>query len=949
MWIWADRSDDTTYNDTIIAVRTFYVKKLESAQIRITADSRYRLFVNGHWVADGPARAWPEHYSYDVFDIFPLLHHGDNEVKTVARYFGCGTFHSVPQQAGLLAEIKLGLPGGTHEFIHTDRSWKIADGLPWKRNTPKISIQMEPAEVYDASFEKGIVYGDAIELFPSAGGPWKELHERSVAYLRRRERPLKRFLGANLLADPPLTFSMAHTRLMNPGLIEANGRVFSPFGIATELVMTASGQISFAASTIDRGHFKIAVDGQIVENDTPIPLCKGRHFILGFARNILNNDKTISISLNHPDQFLLQNPLSSGYANPWCYIPMQEYAFVQNDMTWRWFAGPLSEGKDHAFEQVTEAFLSSISSADEFRAQWHGKAENIPCNTMFVEDPYVDFVNRGVIRQISEKIGDPDALIRDDNTSTIIPPQGHAIELIYDLGEQNCGYVHFDLTADEGVVIDVFLVEYISPDGRVQFTANNRNGFRHVTKQGENRYTSMKRRSGRYLFMTLRNVDREVAIRNIHLVESTYPVTETEVFSCSDERLNKITEICARTLTLCMEDVYTDCPLYEQTLWVGDLRNEALYGYYAFGATDIARSSLLLAAESTGRYGMIAAQVPSCWDMILPAWSFLWGIAVWEYYWYTGDKAFLEILYPYVQKNIESAAKLLAENGLFSAPYWNFFDWAKIDQEHTTVLHNSMLFVGALRCAILCAEHLNDPVGAARFQALMTKLIDSINRYWDVNRNSFPDSIHNDGTISASSSQHTSFLALLFDILAPQNADAAIRNLLNPPDEMVRVGSPFTIMYLYEALEKHGHANFLLRSIVDAYTPMVESDATTVWESYPHGSLAHDGFPTRSHCHGWSASPMYFFVRVILGLRQTGVGCTSFEISPTLFGLRYARGTIKTPYGDISVAWKCEGTQLSIKCSCPAEIDIAYQTNETLKGCTVDFFKEDISPGKAKY
>lgn len=941
MWIWAGRDCYNTYNDTIVAVRNFWVDDPESAQIKITADSYYRLFVNGVWIADGPARAWPEHYSYDVFDILKFLRRGKNEVRVMARYFGCGTFHSVPQQAGLLAEIEIRRGSGAIELIPTNHLWQVSDGVPWVKNTPKISIQMEPAELYDARLEADFKWADATELFSADNGPWKNLCERRVSYLTRHERGLRRFVKASLIADPSLSFSIAHTRLMHPGLIEANGRVFSPFGIATELVMTSDGEVSFAASKFDRGFFKVAIDGRMLEKDEKIHLTKGRHFVLAFARNILNSDKTISLTLNGSDPFILQNPLSSNDANPWCYIPFREYAFVQNDMVWRWFAGALSEGKDREYEEVTDTLLSAIRHIGGFREQLSAKAENIPFHKMFVEDSYLDFFDRREIREISEQIGDPEALIHDNDSRTIIPPCEKAVELIYDLGEQNCGYYYFDLTSDAGVVIDIFSVEYINPDGAIQFTANNRNGFRYITKQDENRYTSVKRRSGRYLFITLRNVEHEVRIRNIKLIESTYPVVETGIFSCSDERLNRITEISARTLKLCMEDVYTDCPLYEQTLWVGDLRNEALYGYYAFGARDIARNSLLLAAESSERYGMIGAQVPSCWDMVLPAWSFLWGIAAWEYFWYSGDRKFLAILYPQVVNNIKSAEKLITDQGLFSAPYWNFFDWAKIDQEHQTVFHNSMLFVGALRSAVLCAQQMNDPENEAYFRSLVRQLTDSINRLWDAGRKTYPDSLHADGCVSSFSSQHTSFLALLYDIVDPQHAGDVLENLLHPPDEMTQVGSPFTIMYLYEALEKTGYVEHVIGSILNAYCPMLDAGATTVWESYPQGSLAYKSFPTRSHCHGWSASPMYFFQRIILGVRQTSPGCASFEISPHLCGLTQANGTVKTPFGDIVMSWKLCGRSLAVFWKAPPEIAVRFKENNALAAYTIKFLHTD--------
>ena len=37
--------------------------------------------------------------------------------------------------------------------IATDRSWQVAEAKAWQPNTPKVSIQMEPQELYDARLE----------------------------------------------------------------------------------------------------------------------------------------------------------------------------------------------------------------------------------------------------------------------------------------------------------------------------------------------------------------------------------------------------------------------------------------------------------------------------------------------------------------------------------------------------------------------------------------------------------------------------------------------------------------------------------------------------------------------------------------------------------------------------------------------------------------------------
>ena len=69
-------------------------------------------------------------------------------------------------------------------------------------------------------------------------------------------------------------------------------------------------------------------------------------------------------------------------------------------------------------------------------------------------------------------------------------------------------------------------------------------------------------------------------------------------------------------------------------------------------------------------------------------------------------------------------------------------------------------------------------------QAYRTKLVDGVNGLWDEEKNSYPDSIRNDGKISNKTSMHTSFLSLNYDIVPEQYKADAINNILNPPEPL---------------------------------------------------------------------------------------------------------------------------------------------------------------------
>src|SRR5688500_3773893 len=54
--------------------------KPSSFLIHVTADNRYRLFVNGKGVGLGPARGDKVHWHYETFDLAPYLKTGKNTI-----------------------------------------------------------------------------------------------------------------------------------------------------------------------------------------------------------------------------------------------------------------------------------------------------------------------------------------------------------------------------------------------------------------------------------------------------------------------------------------------------------------------------------------------------------------------------------------------------------------------------------------------------------------------------------------------------------------------------------------------------------------------------------------------------------------------------------------------------------------------------------------------------
>ncbi len=928
-WIWRKQPEYNLYNQTAIFRRRFMLDKIvEHAKLAISADSFYRLFVNGRWINDGPARSYPEHYSYDLLDIASYLQPGENEFRVIARYFGCGTFHQQCQQEGFLAQLEIGFTDKTNLTIISDSSWEVSDAPQWLSAAPRICCQMEGVELYDARLETATDFAPAAEIFSLEDAPWQGLTPRESKLLSRLEVSFKRFFKAEVVKTSGIEISIPVQRVLYPGLNRRGNNISQASGMAL-IINNTTNQDKLRISSRD---YKITVNGK-TGRDNWFELLPGRNFLLAFNRNIFSLMPEKSLFIEQESGIELISPIDEKTAWP-CFLRFPELMKIESDKKLRQFRPELDALQEKA-EKLYQRFSSEVVSEETFAVELEKFAESIPCEYVRPADFHTPSQRQHAVTDACELVESPENLIYDTPEYTIVNPSPEGdVRLVYDLGKQNIGYYDFELLATAGTIIDILEVEHYYRDGTPQPTLGYINGMRYICKSGMNRFTSLKRRSGRYLLITLRRQFEPVKIRKFQLVESTYPVDYKGSFRCSDDFMNRLWEISAYTLKLCMEDSFTDCPLYEQTLWVGDARNEALFAYPVFGAWDLSKRCIRITAESLEHLPLAGSQVPSSWDSLIPIWSFLWEISAWEYYFETGDRDFLRQLWPALLENmLEAERRIDQQSGLFSSPTWNLFDWSGSDIKHRIVIHNTMFFIGALSAAAKCAEVLNVPDMKEKWEKLRLELIDAVNWHWDSDRQAWPDALDDqDREPSEKISVHNCFLSLLYDVADERNRDSAISSAICPPDEMVKVGSPFATQYLYETFEKIGHPELILDSFYPTYQPMLKEDASTVWEVFA-GSLPHYK-PTRSHCHAWSSSPTWFLNRIVLGIKMTEIAAKAFDISPVITRFDWAEGSRATIHGPVKVFWEKTSDTLTITASGPKGVKLRYvhdQSHEDLK------------------
>jgi len=189
-WIWLD-GDDGVGVRHVVFQRDFRLDSPpEKAVLAVTGCASFRLKINGQWISDGPARAWPEHYSCDVMDCSHLLRRGLNRLEAEVYYPGRDSCAETAPRGGFLAALDMTFASGNTEFVGTDDSWLA--GLLRKADAP------ERIEFFDAAAAGAELTAASVVCDPEAG-PWKCIEPRSVPLLSRREALIRRVTGANFL------------------------------------------------------------------------------------------------------------------------------------------------------------------------------------------------------------------------------------------------------------------------------------------------------------------------------------------------------------------------------------------------------------------------------------------------------------------------------------------------------------------------------------------------------------------------------------------------------------------------------------------------------------------------------------------------------------------------------------------------------------------------------
>jgi hypothetical protein len=390
-----------------------------------------------------------------------------------------------------------------------------------------------------------------------------------------------------------------------------------------------------------------------------------------------------------------------------------------------------------------------------------------------------------------------------------------------------------------------------------------------------------------------------ISLNSIHAEAIVYPVKYEGSFESSDPVLNRIWETAAYTAHLCMQDDIWDAPKRDRGRWAGDLDVESHTILSAFGDKFLLEDTLRRLAEETPAHAPVNG---------ITAYTAQWITTLATLYQQTDDHEFVvsqhEALLRFLQTmdgDLDRTSGLLSHD----ARGWGFVDWAPglYGDTPDTRIGATLELLRAYEAAPALLRAAGDEASAKEYQARAESLLNAC-------RKSF-----------VSSEAHTlgdtwqlNALAVLTGVSG--GSDSAIWNNVfahvkqdAPTDQVI---SPYFNFYLLQAMAETNHRQEALEWMRTYWGGMLAEGATSFWESYDlrwpktdfHLSLQADGTSGYfvSLAHGWSSGPLSWLSENVLGVRAMSPGYASVDLHPALLGLTFARGTVPTPHGPITVS-----------------------------------------------
>jgi hypothetical protein len=334
----------------------------------------------------------------------------------------------------------------------------------------------------------------------------------------------------------------------------------------------------------------------------------------------------------------------------------------------------------------------------------------------------------------------------------------------------------------------------------------------------------------------------------------------------STPEIMAIDRVSCHTLENCMQRVFEDGPKRDRRLWLGDLRIQALTGYYTFPSENtmaVIKKCLYLFAAYTKPNGRTPQCIFQCTNgnycdgNPLVDYSLLFPVCVCDYYEHTGDTTLVDELFDIADEQLRIGWED-SKDGIVNTRegWWTFIDWCSGLKKNTSL---QGVFLYAINKMIdLCKKTGREEKAEEYLQHKEIFRKAAIDKLYDKESGYFLNS-YDEHQLSI----HSQVWMILGGVIEGTDAKDVMQRILKETDAKIAV-SPYMHHYVVEAMLVSGMKQEALAYIQSYWGEMVELGADTFWEVFVPGDF--EASPCKnpvmnSYCHAWSCSASYFIRR----------------------------------------------------------------------------------------
>lgn len=504
--------------------------------------------------------------------------------------------------------------------------------------------------------------------------------------------------------------------------------------------------------------------------------------------------------------------------------------------------------------------------------------------------------------------GVPDRIIRSINPRFLGVVNG---KKIYDAGENISGVVRAEISQVKGEKVVLRFAERLKSDNSLDFLSTGadyktNSGHAQImtdvfVSDGSKRYFEPK-----FLWHTFRYFEVEGDVDNLEVLVIHSNTDITSTFESSSEALNFLYDAFVRTQLINMHGSFpSDCPHRERLGYTGDGQVCATAAMITLDSREFYRKwidDILDSQDINSGHSQHTAPFmgggggPGGWGS---------AIVLVPYYYFKqyGETELLKKCYSAMCKWVEYLKKS-SENGLvvketdegWCLGEWNTPEKVKIPPEYI----NSIYFIKLLKMMVDISSIINMDEKAEYFRELAQKVTNA------VNENFYKNGSYFDGVQGAEA----------FALWAGIADENTAQRIAERYETLGRFDTGFLgTDVLIEVLFDYGYQNVALKLLENegdcSFLKMKRAGATTLWEYWSGGN---------SWAHPFLGGCTRQLFSSVLGITQESdsYGYEKIVISPKIpDNLRFAKGSVKTVKGEISVSWERNESAINFKVKIP--------------------------------